>query len=347
MPLVERRLAISLRSSAILERMLAFSLRNSAPNLPPSVAALRQHAQPFCCAPIEPMGRGRHGEQQRHQKRNGRAGKRHLVAPSLPCNCRMCPLVEQMRSATATNNRACDSDNMDIFFNTNPEFTRWMVSSGALREPFVVIDVGVLGGENPRWHFLGDHLVVHGFDAIREGVDKLTARNANASNKRYHWLAIGHEDGEREFFFKPSNPTNSSFYRVPDPELQSRTVPVRRLDSLLEEGVIPQADFLKVDVEGFEGSVLLGASKLLASGVLGVEIRDQLLDQPNLPQDPLRNDPGGLASAGHVRVRHQLQSCAARCIPAGSQAPKFAPDAIGRVRKASYPQRPILPGFDG
>jgi FkbM family methyltransferase len=173
---------------------------------------------------------------------------------------------------------------MDIFFNTNPEFTRWIVSSGALREPFVVIDVGVLGGENPRWHFLGDHLVVHGFDAIREVVDELTARNSNASNKRYHWLAIGNEDGEREFFFKPSNPTNSSFYRVPDPELQSRTVPVRRLDSLLEEGVIPGADFLKVDVEGFEGSVLLGAVKLLASGVLGVESETNFSTSPIYPK---------------------------------------------------------------
>ena len=43
---------------------------------------------------------------------------------------------------------------MDIFFNANPEFTKWIASSGALREPFVVLDVGVLGGENPRWHFL-------------------------------------------------------------------------------------------------------------------------------------------------------------------------------------------------
>ena len=131
---------------------------------------------------------------------------------------------------------------MDIFFNANPEFTKWMASSGALREPFVVVDVGVLGGENPRWHFLGDHLVVHGFDAIKEVIDDLSAKNAKAANKTYHWFAIGNEDGEREFFFKPSNPTNSSFYRVPDPELQSRAVPVRKLDTLLREGVIPKAD---------------------------------------------------------------------------------------------------------
>jgi len=139
---------------------------------------------------------------------------------------------------------------MDIFFNANPEFTKWIASSGALREPFVVLDVGVLGGENPRWHFLGDHLVVHGFDAIKEVIDNLSTKNGKATNKMYHWFAIGNEDGEREFFFKPSNPTNSSFYKVPDPELQSRVVPVRKLDTLLREGVIPKADFLKVDASG-------------------------------------------------------------------------------------------------
>ena len=101
---------------------------------------------------------------------------------------------------------------MDIYLNPNPLFTKWLASSGALREPFVVVDVGVLGGENPRWHYLGDHLVVHGFDAIKEVIDELAQTNATAANKKFHWFAIGNEDAERKFFYKPSNPTNSSFY---------------------------------------------------------------------------------------------------------------------------------------
>ena len=149
---------------------------------------------------------------------------------------------------------------MDLAFNINPRFTKWLASSGALHEPFVVIDVGVLGGENPRWHFFGDHLIVHGFDAIKEVIEELTQGNAGSPNKTFHAHAIGNEDGERTFFFKPSNPTNSSFYDSPNPQVEARTVPVRRLDALLKEGTIPKADFLKVDVEGFERDVFWGAS---------------------------------------------------------------------------------------
>src|SRR5262249_37127798 len=134
---------------------------------------------------------------------------------------------------------------------------------------FVLIDIGVLGGENPRWHFLGDHLVVHGFDAVKEVVDELSHSNAASPNKYFHWFAIGNEDGDRKFFFNPNNPSNSSFFEYPG--TQACIVPVRRLDTLLKERVIPKADFLKVDVEGHERHLFLGARNLLAAGVLGVE----------------------------------------------------------------------------
>jgi FkbM family methyltransferase len=160
---------------------------------------------------------------------------------------------------------------MDIFFNTNPRFTKWLVASGGLQEPFVVVDVGVFGGGSARWHFLGDHLIVHGFDPIKEAIDDLARKSVKSSNRTFHGFAIGNEDGDREFFFKPSNPTNSSFYQVPNPELEPRTVPVRRLDTLFKEGVIPKTDFLKVDVEGHERDVFWGAGDLLGAGVLGVE----------------------------------------------------------------------------
>jgi hypothetical protein len=59
---------------------------------------------------------------------------------------------------------------MDLVYNADPRFTKYMVESGAMNKPVVVVDVGGYGGENPRWHFLGDQLVLHGFEAIKEDV---------------------------------------------------------------------------------------------------------------------------------------------------------------------------------
>jgi FkbM family methyltransferase len=160
---------------------------------------------------------------------------------------------------------------IDLYFNASPQFTKWIVKSGTLKEAFVVVDVGVLGGESLRWHFLGDHLVVHGFDAAKEAIAELRARSPE-KNKFYYPTAIGNEDGERIFFFDHLHPTDSSFYGTSDSCRESRLVEIRTLDSLLMKGAIPQADFLKVDVEGFERDVFLGAQKLLSGGVLGVEV---------------------------------------------------------------------------
>jgi FkbM family methyltransferase len=170
------------------------------------------------------------------------------------------------------------------------DFTRWVVSERLLHEPFVLIDVGVQGRENQRWQPLGDHLVVHRFDPIEEVVRELTEQNDHRPNCHYHCMAVGNVDGEQEFYFNPANPTASSMFRqgisrfdVENVE-QPRQVPIRRLDSLLAEGLIPQADFIKVDVEGFEKDVLLGARELLSAGVLGLHTETNFGVSPHYPK---------------------------------------------------------------
>jgi FkbM family methyltransferase len=166
---------------------------------------------------------------------------------------------------------------MDFAPNRNAEFTKWVVSAGLLTEPFVLIDVGVQGGENIRWRPLGDCLVVHGFDPIEEVVQKLAEENRGHSNRHYHCMALGNADGEQAFYFNPVNPTASSMYQQGPDRFdresveQRRMVPIRRLDSLLANGVIPRADYIKIDVEGFEQDVLRGAHELLRAGVLGLQ----------------------------------------------------------------------------
>jgi FkbM family methyltransferase len=179
---------------------------------------------------------------------------------------------------------------MDLGINHNADFTKWVVSAGLLTEHFVLIDVGVQGGENIRWRPLGDHLVVHGFDPIEEVVQQLTEENRDRSNRHYYFMAVGNADGEQAFYFNPVNPSESSMYgrRVnqfdKNATEQVRTVPIRRLDSLLAEGLIPKADFVKIDVEGFEKDVLLGAPELLRAGVVGLETETNFGVSPAYPK---------------------------------------------------------------
>ena len=181
---------------------------------------------------------------------------------------------------------------MDFALNPNAEFTKWVVNAELLAEPFVVIDVGVQGGETIRWAPLGDHLIVHGFDPIVEVINELKQKNAGRSNRHYHCVAVGNADGEAPFYYNAANPTASSMYQQGQSrfdiqtteQAQVRMVAMRRLDSLFAEGLIPKADFLKVDVEGHEKDVLLGARDLFQAGVLGMHAETNFNMSPLYPK---------------------------------------------------------------
>jgi FkbM family methyltransferase len=179
---------------------------------------------------------------------------------------------------------------MELALNPNAKFTKWVVSMGLITEPFVLIDVGVQGGEHVRWRALDDYLIVHGFDPIEEVIQELAEANKGHSNRYYHCMALGNADSEQKFYFNPVNPTASSMF-VPgtgrfgvEAAEQPRMVPIRRLDSLLAEGVIPVADYIKIDVEGFEKDVLLGAHELLSAGVLGLQTETNFGVSPSYPK---------------------------------------------------------------
>src|SRR6185503_1485364 len=81
---------------------------------------------------------------------------------------------------------------VELYFNPESPFTRWVVQQGLLRERFVVVDVGCQGGVHVQWDLLGDLGEVHAFDAIKEAVEDL-ARRETRPNRHYYNIALGNE----------------------------------------------------------------------------------------------------------------------------------------------------------
>jgi FkbM family methyltransferase len=196
---------------------------------------------------------------------------------------------------------------MDLYHYDRPPFTRWVIENGLLREPFVVIDVGVQAGEHPRWDLLGNQVQVHGFDAIDEAIDRLTEKER--PGRVYRSLALGNEDGERTFYVA-ANTFASSFLPYANMEAGDcsgegrpgpRTVAIRKLDTLFAAGEIPLADYIKINTEGFEQEVLRGARTYLArSNILCVSAKTSFTVTPDFHRThyPMVND---------IVLEHRLQ----------------------------------------
>src|SRR6266851_2752136 len=146
-----------------------------------------------------------------------------------------------------------------LYTNDTPAFTTWVVENDLLKEPFVVIDVGVQGGPHRRWKHLKDKVRVYGFDAIPEVVEGLNAQKQ--PNETYFATALGDEEGTRDFYVRGNGGSyyGSSFYESDalQPGLLTK-VPITRLDTLFAKVVIPPADHIKVDCDGHDPDVIRG-----------------------------------------------------------------------------------------
>src|SRR4051794_16550885 len=179
---------------------------------------------------------------------------------------------------------------MELYHHPNPLFTRWVIGEGLLKEPFVVIDVGCQGGAHLRWEHLQEHLDFRGFDPIPEVIDTLKRQHAGRLNMHFYPMGLGNEDGQRQFHVQEDT-FSSSFLSAPeasgrsgDIATGSRTVEIRKLDTLYRGGTIPWADHIKLDCEGFEPEVLKGARHYLqASCALSAMVETNFNISPTLP----------------------------------------------------------------
>jgi FkbM family methyltransferase len=173
-----------------------------------------------------------------------------------------------------------------LYNNDSPAFTTWVIENDLLKEPFVVIDVGVQGGPHPCWKHLKDRVRVYGFDAIPEVVEGLNAQKQ--PNETYFAMALGDEEGTRDFYVRGNGGSyyGSSFYESDalQPGLLTK-IPITRLDTLFAKGVIPPADHIKVDCDGHDPEVIRGAQGYLAqSNVVSVIVETAFTVSPTYPR---------------------------------------------------------------
>jgi FkbM family methyltransferase len=157
-----------------------------------------------------------------------------------------------------------------------------------------VIDVGARNGvtedQLPGWY--AKFSKMFGFEPNQVEYQKLVDNNTDALNageslsrfkeEKYFDCAIWSSEGERQFYVTvgagactlmgPTNPnitdriwldgTSQSFTNLHSEVLESKGVECKTLDQLFDDGKV--IDYLKIDVEGGEVDVLIGAQKLLA-----------------------------------------------------------------------------------
>lgn len=164
--------------------------------------------------------------------------------------------------------------------------------------PFFLLDVGCSGGIDSRWGVLGTRLRAIGFDPLVAEIDRLTAINTHPGI-RYEAAFVICPDYDR--LFPPllrsdyvGSRNNSSFPRV-SAAAAMRRMPTSYIQEVFNAGApivmtersvalddyvaakdYPSVDFIKVDTDGHDIEVMLGAQAMLSAGAaLGLSVEVQ------------------------------------------------------------------------
>jgi len=150
-------------------------------------------------------------------------------------------------------------------------------------------DVFVDAGANIGWftalaaHIVGNNGTVLALEPSPYAYDRLSNSVSSCPNVRAFRCGLSDHDGELRLFVPPES------YAGQDPsmveycvDMTPITVPVRRLDVVLEERGVSRVDLIKIDVEAHEPEVFSGCESLLRCRCIQrilCEFNDPLLRQ--------------------------------------------------------------------
>ena len=189
---------------------------------------------------------------------------------------------------------------------------------------------------------VGSAGAVHAFEPnpiLHRMLDQTIPANG-ATNVTLHRCALGETPGELTLTVPRGNTGGASLVtnRLPADRVEYTTsVPVKRLPDAL--GSVGPIRFVKIDVEGFEGEVLRGATDLLRESP-----PDAILFEVNRYQGRASNHPAFAALMEHgyrffaiprtfVRVRPRVMSPDEQIDPLGCDALAVSAQAAGDIAK--------------
>jgi len=222
--------------------------------------------------------------------------------------------------------------------NQNPILpARFAESSRYLIEELMLIDVGASGGIDSFWRCFGSSLKAVGFDPLIAEVDRLN--KIQEPGVRYEAAFVGCPDYDN--LFPPalrqdtiSSKNNASFQetsavRASDAmrmnyiqEVYNAGVEVRManrrvsLDGYVQESGIRGVDFVKIDTDGHDIEVILGAKQILqAQEVLGICIEAQMHGASGPYSNTFSNIDGLLREWGFTLFDLDLWRYSRRSLP--------------------------------
>lgn len=150
-----------------------------------------------------------------------------------------------------------------------------------------VFDVGAHAGETATdLHHRFPAATIHSFEPVQATYERLQTATRDLPRVKTHRLALSSESGEREIrIFSGTTNASLSDVEFPGGEIARETIHTQTLDAFCAEQGIKRINLLKIDTEGFDIDVLIGAKDMLAAGNIDMVYSEFFCVDPSEPQD--------------------------------------------------------------
>ena len=152
--------------------------------------------------------------------------------------------------------------------NTNGEF---LIEKDHIHDGDVVFDVGAnVGNWSAHCLTLAPHARIHAFEPVQQTYQTLLKQNF-PTNVTTNNIALGDQEEKRQIMKYASDNGLGTLHKRSLLEIEfsgMEDTRVSTIDVYCEKSNIPKIDFLKIDVEGHEYSVLKGAKRMIAQNAI-------------------------------------------------------------------------------